>query len=446
MSCSRSTLGGSAGVEAARGEIPLEILRRRRSCFVQYGVSTPEQLFCASRRELDGDFRFGYRFLRWVRPPLSSDAQAQVSEACQAAAHGSDTCVVKRPHEPKLHEKETQLADDLPRPRSSTATARTQRRARALFFIACKKSTSFFWSRSLPHASTARKAGSARGARGTTCRAGSRAPSSRRATFCSPETEWLEPGQAICRNCLAEANARAKDGLPRCPFRFTAANNADPGMSLPETDALTFFEEELLSPIQHIVRIFTLHAIGQCELRGHVCNLFQNGPQHVRQIPALVGDMKMLLVRRCPKDSARKQRVPFLASRRRLEALDRIARPADEGGSLALQPGALTATGYVDLVRRENLQQFADTEAGAEPTGLQVTVTEQQEITCVGSELFAMWTSTSLELQLAAVVRDIHEPANVKDQFERQATMFSSFSSAVKAVVCDEEVPKHPHG
>ena len=51
---------------------------------------------------------------------------------------------------------------------------------------------------------------------------------------------------------------------------------------------------------------------------------------------SVLSPMKMLLVRRCPKDPARKQRVPFLASRRRLErALNRIARPAAEGGSLA---------------------------------------------------------------------------------------------------------------
>ena len=119
--------------------------------------------------------------------------------------------------------------------------------------------------------------------------------------------------------CLKEAKKRAQDGLPKEPFRLTAENFADPGDTLPETDALTFFEEELLSPIQRIVRIFTLHATGQCELRGHVGNLFQNGPQYVHQIPAVVGDMKMLLIRRCPKDPNRKQWVPFLVSRVRLE-------------------------------------------------------------------------------------------------------------------------------
>jgi len=59
---------------------------------------------------------------------------------------------------------------------------------------------------------------------------------------------------------LKEAKKRAQDGLPKQPCRLTAENFADPGDTLPETGALTFFEEKLLSPIQHIVRIFTLHA------------------------------------------------------------------------------------------------------------------------------------------------------------------------------------------
>ena len=257
----------------------------------------------------------------------------------------------------------------------------------------------------------------------------------------APEKDWLEPGKAICRNCLSEAVARTKEGLPKAPVRFTAENLADPGESLAETDALTFFEEELLSPTQHIVRIFTLHATGQCELRGHVGNLFQNGPQYVRQIPALVGDMKMLLVRRCPKDPARKQRVPFLASRRRLErALNRIARPAAEGGSLALQPGALTPGGYVDLVSRENLAQFEDSPEGAEPVGLQVTVIEQQEVTSLGYSLFAMWLSSSLELQLAAEVRALREPADVADQLQRQQATWNALRRAVRSFVFDEEL------
>ena len=178
-----------------------------------------------------------------------------------------------------------------------------------------------------------------------------------------------------------------------------------------ETDALTFFEEEILSPIQHIVRIFTLHATGQCELRGHVGNLFQNGPQYVRSIPAAIGDMKMLLIRRCPKDPNRKQRIPFLVSRRRLErALHRVCRPLSEGGSLALQAGALTPGGYVDLVKPENLLQFSDTEVGEEPEGLEVQVVEQTPWERVERKLFVMWMSCNLELQMAAEVRLLHEP------------------------------------
>ena len=30
----------------------------------------------------------------------------------------------------------------------------------------------------------------------------------------APEKEWLQPDKAICRNCVAEAKARAKDGMP----------------------------------------------------------------------------------------------------------------------------------------------------------------------------------------------------------------------------------------
>ena len=222
---------------------------------------------------------------------------------------------------------------------------------------------------------------------------------------------WLSSEKPICVPCLAEAKARAKDGLPLEPFRLTAANYADVGDVLPETDALTFFEEEILSPIQHIVRIFTLHSTGQTELRGHVGNLFQTGPQYVRQIPAVVGDVKMLLVRRCPKDPNRKQRLPFLASRLRLQcALDRLARPVAEGGSLALQPGALTAEGYVGLVCRENLQQFEATEEGAEPSGLQVHVVDQKPAERLDYNLFTMWLVCNLELQLNALVRAHHIP------------------------------------
>ena len=92
-------------------------------------------------------------------------------------------------------------------------------------------------------------------------------------------------------------------GLPKPHFRLTAEKIADPGeTTLPETNALALFDKELLSLSQQIARIFALHATGHCELRGHIGNAFQNGPLYVRQIPAVVGDMKMLSIRRCPKD------------------------------------------------------------------------------------------------------------------------------------------------
>ena len=88
----------------------------------------------------------------------------------------------------------------------------------------------------------------------------------------------------------------------------------DIGDTFPELDALSFFEEEILAPIQPMVRVYTLYATGLTELRGHVINVAQGGPQFVREIPARARDLNILLVRRFPRDPNRKQRVPFLAS------------------------------------------------------------------------------------------------------------------------------------
>ena len=132
--------------------------------------------------------------------------------------------------------------------------------------------------------------------------------------------------------------------------------------------------------------------------------------------PAAVGDMKMLLIRRCPKDPNRKQRVPFLVSRRRLQrALDRLCRTLEEDGSLALQPGALTPGGYVDLVKRGNLDQYADTEEARNPMVCKFMSFEQRPWERVERKLFALWMSCSLELQMAAQVRLLHEPEDVQE-------------------------------
>ena len=53
----------------------------------------------------------------------------------------------------------------------------------------------------------------------------------------APMNQWLDPSRPICENCLLEAKRRASDGLAKEPLRFTRANYADPGATLPETDA-----------------------------------------------------------------------------------------------------------------------------------------------------------------------------------------------------------------
>ena len=124
----------------------------------------------------------------------------------------------------------------------------------------------------------------------------------------------------------------------------------------------------------------------------------------------------MLLIRRCLKDLNCKQRVPFLALRKRLErALDRIARPLAEGGSLVWQPGSLTPQGYLELVNRDNLGQFAGTEEGEEPRGLQVVVVEQGRLEDMEFKMFQIWMATTLSLQLSAVVELLHEPPDAAD-------------------------------
>ena len=155
-------------------------------------------------------------------------------------------------------------------------------------------------------------------------------------------------------------------------------------------------------------------------------NLFQNGPQFVRDIPAAVGDMKMLLIRRCSKDVHRKQRVPFLVSRRRLErALNRLCRPVEDGGSAALRPGGLTPEGYCGFVNRANLEQYSNTEEGAEPEGLEVQEVQQQIWPQIEKRLFAMWISSTLSLQ-ASQVRALHEPPESVSDADRMEKTWCS--------------------
>ena len=376
----------------------LLMLKRRSADLRTLCAESFQQLFPTGNTQ-DADFRFGYDFRCRVCPKLRAEDLEHVNTGLESVLVTRTTAKEKPGHLPRLHAEEFEMDDDLPRPRLPKSLRQLYggsvgAESRIMpFFHRVHEVDSFLLGHDFQACDYCKEGwfGTQRGKADLPGKFES--TTYQKCNFVlAPEKNWLSSGKPICVHCLAEAKARAKDGLPLEPFRLTAANYADVGDALPETDALTFFEEEILSPIQHIVRIFTLHSTGQTELRGHVGNLFQNGPQYVRQIPAVVGDMKMLLVRRCPKDPNRKQRVPFLASRLRLQrALDRLARPVAEGGSLALQPGALTPEGYVGLVCRENLEQFEATEEGAEPSGLQVHVVDQKFLDRLDYNLFTMW-------------------------------------------------------
>ena len=185
--------------------------------------------------------------------------------------------------------------------------------------------------------------------------------------FLLAEQNVSDPRRPICQDC-------AKDRR-----RLTAENHMTFGPTHKVLDDLTYFEEQLLSPIQPVVRIYTLYGTGLTEARGHVANWVQNGPEYVRAIPLKAGDAQILLVRRFPKDPNRKQRVPFVVSRRRLErALNQLVKPEQQGGHQAFQDDRLVRNGRVP-VHEANLEEYADTEEGAEPEGLQVLTVDQGE-------------------------------------------------------------------
>ena len=343
-----------------------EILDRRHAELLAVGASSVSSLFDRHVKKQDSELRSCYWFLHRIFPRMPCAEKERVRDKLNNVLVKNCVVPLKLKYEAKLHQGETILGNALPRPRLPKSLRQfygNSMDAEARVMTFCNRVhevDTYMMSLEFQDCDYCHEGWFGTRKQKQDLPGGFESECFKKTNFLrASEPEWLEAGRPICENCLLEAKRRAAEGLPKEPVRLTAKNFADPGYPLPETDALTFFEEEILSPIQHIVRIFTLHATGQCELRGHVGNLFQNGPQYVRNIPAAVGDMKMLLIRRCPKDPNRKQRVPFLVSRRRLEnALNRICRPLQDGGSLALQPGGLTTGGYVDLVCRENLKQY----------------------------------------------------------------------------------------
>ena len=121
-----------------------------------------------------------------------------------------------------------------------------------------------------------------------------------------------DDGKRICTRCHAEVIKNGGDPDARPQLRC-AANHMDIEDTFEELDDLTFFEEEILAPIQPLVRVYTLYSTGLTEMRGHVANWAQNGPQTVREIPCKAKELKMLLIRRFPRDPDKSQRVPFMA-------------------------------------------------------------------------------------------------------------------------------------
>ena len=96
------------------------------------------------------------------------------------------------------------------------------------------------------------------------------------------------------------------------------------------------------------------------------------------------------------------------------------------------------AGGFVELVRHENLQQYADSEEGEEPDGLQVQVVDQAPWERIEKKLFAMWMSTSLELEMAAKVRLLHEPELAEDDARRVQCLWDNLRAAMDEQCADQ--------
>ena len=231
---------------------------------------------------------------------------------------------------------------------------------------------------------------------------------------------WLDPVRPICEGCLREVLEKEKKEppAPGCrhePEELTWLNDMSYGDTTAALDALTYFEEQLLSPIQPVVRIFTLYGTGQTEVRGHVANWVQGGPEFVRDVPLKAKDAKILLVRRFPKDPNRKQRVPFVVSGRRLMAGLKCLLEQHR----AFQKNGL----HVDGVRVSTVNLDAYDLQGKEPEGMDVTVVEQRQDILLDEALFAKWIDGvydgQLNIQVKVLLRDmLGEPALAEGEEE----------------------------
>ena len=98
------------------------------------------------------------------------------------------------------------------------------------------------------------------------------------------------------------------------------------------------------------------------------------------------------------KDPKRKQRLPFLVSRDRLEAaLDQLIKPVCDGGHQAFQHNRLIRNGMV-TINRQNMDDYNKKEG--EPPGLDVVELDQKSGWTVDTTLLDKWLSGNHPLQL----------------------------------------------
>ena len=90
--------------------------------------------------------------------------------------------------------------------------------------------------------------------------------------------DWLDPRRPMCQQCAQEVAPQAGGkGCSPAPQRMTAHNDMNFGPTHEALDNLTYFEEQLPSPIQPVVRIFTLYSTGLTEARVCARHTFEGG-------------------------------------------------------------------------------------------------------------------------------------------------------------------------
>ena len=225
----------------------MQILDRRKVELQSFGAASVESLFAVHAMKGDAELRCCYDFMQRTFPSLTEETKEMVRNALGQLLPAAATVPLKKSHEAKLHSRETVLGENLPRPRlpkslrqlygnSADAESRTM-----VFFHRVNEVDTFLSELEFQDCSYCHE-----GWFGTK-RTKAQLPGKfemqtfQKTNFVQmPKKDWLEPERPICDMCLKEAKKRAQDGLPKQPFRLTAENFADPGDTLPETDALTF--------------------------------------------------------------------------------------------------------------------------------------------------------------------------------------------------------------